>query len=81
MFGYKIISLETNGNYFTWMAQEIIRTMMILLRHSKIVFLLSIPLFLLALPLLIGIRIAGILFPESADLLWWNTFVVAVKEK
>lgn len=81
MFGYKIISLETNGNYFVWMAQEILRTAVILLRHSKIIFLLSIPLFLLALPLFICIRIAGILFPKSADLLWWDTFVVAVKEK
>lgn len=81
LFGYKIISVETNGNYFTWVAQEIIRVPVILLRHSKIAFLFIIPLFLLALPLLIGIRIAGILFPKSSDLLWWNTFVVAVKER
>lgn len=80
MFGYKIISLETNGNYFLWMAQEIIRTPIILLGHSKIAFLFVIPLVLFALPLLICIRIAGILFPKSSDLLWWNTLVVAVRK-
>ena len=81
MFGYKIISLETNGNYFMWIAQELIRMPMILLSHSKIAFLFIIPLFLLTLPLLTGIRIVGILFPKSSDLLWWDTFVVAVKER
>lgn len=80
MFGYKIISLETNGNFFTWIGLELIRMPIILFGYSKIAFILITPFFLLALPLLICIRLAGILFPDSSDLLWWDTFIVAVKK-
>ncbi len=81
MFGYKILALETTGNYFTWMVQELLRMPTILFRRSKIAFIFAIPFFFIALPQLVFIRIASVLYPSSSDLLWIDTYVIAVKEK
>lgn len=77
-YGFQVEKIYTYGNYFDFIALELIRTPLVLWRMINI---LSIPIFLiypLVIPAYILMRIFGIIFPQSSDLL---SFGICIKAK
>lgn len=77
-YGFQIEKSYTYGNYFDFITLEIIRTPLVLWRMINI---LSIPIFLIypiVIPAYILMRILGIIFPQSSDLL---SFGICIKAK
>ncbi|MDO8638410.1 MAG: methyltransferase domain-containing protein [Candidatus Daviesbacteria bacterium] len=78
-FGYSIKELYIFGNYFDWLALEIVRLPYLVFRYSKITSILLTVTILLSLPLFLFLRIASKIFPQSKDILSFGICVVAIK--
>lgn len=78
-YNFKIEKIYTYGNYFDFITLELIRTPLVLWRTLK---LLSIPFVLIypvVIPAYILLRIFGLIFPRSKDLLSFGLCVKAKK--
>lgn len=78
-FGYKVEEIYMYGNYFDLLGMEFMRLPLMVLNYSKILVLLTIPLLLLAFPLLLFLRILSKLFSQSKDTFCFGICVLARK--
>ena len=78
-FGYKIKKTYSYGNYFDLLGMELLRLPLIILKYSKFFTIIVICLLPLTFPLVISLRLASKLFPQSKDIYCFGVCVYAEK--
>lgn len=78
-FGYKVEKIYTYGNYFDLLGMEILRLPFIVFGYSKILAVIFSFLVLLEFPLILSLRIASSMFPQSKDTFCFGICVFAKK--
>lgn len=78
-FGYSLKELYTFGNYFDWLALEIVRLPYLVFSYSKMTSILLIVVMLLSIPLFLFLRLASKIFPQSKSILSFGICIVAIK--
>lgn len=76
--GFKIISMETNGNYFDYICQELARTPLIIKKYSKFWYF-SLSLYLIIFPLILILMLISKFSTNSHSLLCFGYHIVAEK--
>lgn len=78
-FGYKIKEIYMYGNYFDLLGMEFMRLPLMVFGYNKILAPLTMPLFLLASPMLLFLRLLSKLYPQSNDTFCFGICVLARK--
>lgn len=77
---FKIVELETNGNYFDYLATELGRIPNVLLNYSRLKYIL-IPIYLLVIiPILFVLKISSLTSNNSEELLTTGIHILAQKK-
>lgn len=79
--GFEIEEMYSYGNYFDFIALELVRTPLVLWRSNKFYAIIISILYVLVLPAFIIFRLLGILFPNSQELLCFGICIRAKKIK
>ena len=79
LYNFKIEEIYTYGNYFDFITLELIRTPLVLWRMLKILSLPFILIYPVVIPAYILMRIFGLIFPKSKELLSFGLCIKAKK--